>query len=172
MRAIEGQRTVSWIARSGKHSLDHDSDRLVAVQAASDGESSGLLERFAGGMGQVTESLRLLKVATPSPSPFVAGPEIVWMECNRLLRPTLTIKRDATRIMGRRRASDPSRCQWLKSRVKNRERRETGPKHGNQQVEWLGDGGAVRCVQSRRRCRLDHAERGKSSSFVPVIGCQ
>ena len=31
MRAIEGQRTVSWIARSGKHSLDHDSDRLRDV---------------------------------------------------------------------------------------------------------------------------------------------
>jgi hypothetical protein len=74
---------VSRIARrSGKHLVDHDSDRLVAVPAASNGKSSGLLNRLAGGTGQVTESLRLLKVATPSP--FVACPEIVWMECNRL----------------------------------------------------------------------------------------
>lgn len=65
MRSTEGHGTESRIARrSGEHLVDHDSDRLVAVQAASDGEFFGLLNRLAGGTGQVTQSLWLLKVAT------------------------------------------------------------------------------------------------------------
>ena len=56
---------------------------LVAVQAASDGELSGLLNRLAGGTGQFTVSLWLLKDVILSPLTFVACPELVWMECNR-----------------------------------------------------------------------------------------